>query len=68
MYPSSRQSPGSGVGLERGAGGGLTGTEAAMVTNVADREDGYDDDQHDHCRTDLDARVERAKSGERGVH
>src|SRR6267143_266083 len=37
MYPSSRHSPGSGVGLERGAGGGLTGTDAAMPTNVAGR-------------------------------
>src|SRR5437660_8472905 len=32
MYPSSRQSPGSGVGLERGAGGGLTWIEAESPT------------------------------------
>src|SRR3989442_14111096 len=37
MYPSRRQSPGSGVGLERGAGRGLTWTEAEMPTNVAGR-------------------------------
>src|SRR5437667_2749054 len=37
MYPSSRQSPGSGVGLDRGAAGGLTWIDAAMVTNVAGR-------------------------------
>src|SRR3989442_12365429 len=37
MYPSSRQSPGSGVGLDRGAGGGLTCIDAAMPTNVAGR-------------------------------
>src|SRR5882762_8665185 len=37
MYPSRRQSPGSGVGLDRGAGGGLTGIEAAMPTKVAGR-------------------------------
>src|SRR2546425_2363636 len=37
MYPSRRQSPGSGVGLERGAGSGLTCTEAEIPTNVAGR-------------------------------
>src|SRR4029078_7560204 len=37
MYPSRRQSPGSGVGLDRGAGGGLTGIDAAMPTNVDGR-------------------------------
>src|SRR5437667_11502000 len=37
MYPSRRQRPGSGVGLDRGAGGGLTGIDAAMPTKVAGR-------------------------------
>src|SRR5947207_12765353 len=37
MYPSRRQSPGSGVGLDRGAGGGFTATEAAMPTKVGGR-------------------------------
>src|SRR5438105_5600087 len=37
MYPSRRQSPGSGVGLDRGAGGGLTGIDFSMATKVAGR-------------------------------
>src|SRR5437763_3135487 len=37
MYPSSRQSPGSGVGLERGAAGGFTATDAAMPTKFVGR-------------------------------
>src|SRR5438477_7456782 len=37
MYPSRRQSPGSGVGLERGAAGGLTGIDLSMPTKVAGR-------------------------------
>src|SRR5438309_1984482 len=37
MYPSRRQSPGSGVGLDRGEGGGLTGIDLSMLTNVAGR-------------------------------
>src|SRR4029078_6438428 len=37
MYPSRRQSPGSGVGLDRGAGVGLAGLESAMPTNVEGR-------------------------------
>jgi hypothetical protein len=37
MYPSRRQSPGSGVGLDRGAGGGLTGIDAAIPTKVEGR-------------------------------
>src|SRR5438874_12705052 len=37
MYPSRRQRPGSGVGLDRGAGGGLTGIDLSMPTNVAGR-------------------------------
>src|SRR2546423_6445623 len=37
MYPSRRHSPGSGVGLERGAGGGLTGMDAETPTKVAGR-------------------------------
>jgi len=37
MYPSRRQSPGSGVGLERGAGLGFTWIESNGPTNVAGR-------------------------------
>src|SRR5437763_14587817 len=37
MYPSRRQSPGSGVGLDRGAGGGLTGIDLSMPTKLVGR-------------------------------
>src|SRR2546427_6150422 len=37
MYPSRRQSPGSGVGLDRGAGGGLTGIDLSMPTKLTGR-------------------------------